>query len=325
MFLSLLATLLVTVGAKTIVEVAQGTGNHTVLVEAVTKANLADTLSGAGPFTVFAPTDQAFTNALEALGLTKKQLLDKPDLAEILKYHVLSGKVLSTALKPEQSPATVQGAKVAITKAAKVKFADAEVTLADVEASNGVVHVIDKVVLPPTIVDIVKSSADHTVLVEAVVKANLADTLSGAGPFTVFAPTDQAFTNALKALNLTKEELLDKSDLADILKYHVLSGKVLSTDLEATQSPATVQGAEVTITKDGSEVKFADASVSTADIVAGNGVIHVIDKVVLPPAGDSTSVAGDSTSVAGDEASGAPSVGKALACAVAIGTAVFLS
>jgi len=202
------------------------------------------------------------------------------------KYHVLSGKVMSADLQPTQHPATVQGAKVAITKGAKVKFADAEVTQADVEASNGVVHVIDKVVLPPTVVDIAKGSADHTVLVEALVKANLVNTLDGTGPFTVFAPTDQAFTNALTALGLTKTQLLDKADLADILKYHVLSGKVMSADLQPTQNPATVQGAKVTITKDGSTVKFAEATVNPADIVASNGVVHVIDKVVLPPAVD---------------------------------------
>merc|ERR1712032_1292133 len=235
----------------------------------------------------FAPTDQAFTNALTALGLTKTQLLDKADLADTLKYHELRGKVMSADLQPTQHPATVQGAKVAITKGAKVKFADAEVTQADVEASNGVVHIIDKVVLPPTVVDIAKGSADHTVLVEAIVKANLQDTLSGTGPFTVFAPTDQAFTDALAALGLTKQQLLDKPDLAEILKYHVLSGKVMSADLQPTQNPATVQGAKVTITKDGSTVKFAEATVKMT-VVASNGVVHVIDKVVLPPSTTTT-------------------------------------
>merc|ERR1712183_388069 len=109
--------------------------------------------------------------------------------------------------------------------------------MGDIVASNGVIHVIDKVVLPPTIVDIAKGSANHKILVEAVVKANQAGTLSGAGPFTVFAPTDKAFADALAALTLTKDQLLDRDDLADILKYHVLSGKVMSTALKATQSP----------------------------------------------------------------------------------------
>lgn len=322
-------------GADNIVEVAQSTGNHTVLVEAVTKANLVETLSSAGPFTVFAPTDTAFTNALTALGLSKQQLLDKPDLAEILKYHVLSGKVMSGNLQAEQTPATVQGATVAITKGEKVKFADAEVTTADVEASNGVVHIIDKVVLPPTIVDLASASATHTVLVEALVKADLVDALSGIGPFTVFAPTDTAFTDALTALQITKQELLDKADLVDILKYHVLSGsKIMSTDLQATQSPATLQGATVTITKNASTVKFAEATVNPADIVASNGVVHVIDRVVLPPAagtGGTTGNTGGGTtgstggSTTGNTISDAPRaamVSGALVCIILIGAAV---
>merc|ERR1712222_253549 len=140
------------------------------------------------------------------------------------------------------------------------------------------------------VVDVAQCTGTHTVLVEALTKAKLVDTLSGTGPFTVFAPTDQAFTNALTALGLTKTQLLDKADLADILKYHVLSGKVMSADLQQTQDPATVQGAKVTITKLPTvakvTVKFAEATVNPADIVASNGVVHVIDKVVLPPAVD---------------------------------------
>jgi len=225
---------------------------------------------------------------------------------------------MSSDLKASQSPATVQGATVTITKSAQgVKYADATVTAADVVAANGVVHVIDRVVLPPTIVNIAQSSDSHTVLVEALTKAKLVDTLSGAGPFTVFAPTDKAFTDALTALGVTKEQLLDRADLADILKYHVLSGKIMSSDLKASQSPATVQGATVTITKSDQGVKYADATVTAADVVAANGVVHVIDMVVLPPA-DSPSPnpsAGDLT------ASGASALHGALAVALAMATA----
>merc|ERR1711971_944748 len=248
----------------TVVDLAQGTGSHTILVEALTKANLVDTLKGTGPFTVFAPTDDAFTAALSALGITKQQLLDKADLADILKYHVLSGKTESSALSASQSVPTLQGASVTITKdGSVVTYADAKVTAADVAASNGVVHVIDKVVLPPTtVVDIAQGTGSHTVLVEALTKANLVDTLKGTGPFTVFAPTDTAFIAALSALGITKQQLLDKADLADILKYHVLSGKTESSALSGSQSVPTVQGALVTITKDGSAVKYADATVT---------------------------------------------------------------
>merc|ERR1711976_920255 len=179
-----------------------------------------------------------------------------------------------------------------------VKFADATVTTADVETSNGVIHVIDKVVLPPApaaqdIVQTALSTGNHGILAEALTKANLVATLQGAGPFTVFAPTDTAFSNALAALGISKQELLDRSDLADILKYHVLAGKTLSGALTASQNVNTLQGKAVTITKDGATVKYGDALVTTADVNTSNGVIHVIDKVVLPPSDTATPATND--------------------------------
>jgi uncharacterized surface protein with fasciclin (FAS1) repeats len=179
---------------------------------------------------------------------------------------------------------------VTITKAANgvVRFATATVEAADVDCSNGVIHVIDAVVLPPAGMDIVataQGTGTHTVLVEALTKANLVTALQGTGPFTVFAPTDAAFTAALTALGITKQQLLDRADLADILKYHVISGsKIRAADLSETQSPETLEGQTVTITKDANGVvKFATATVGPADVECSNGVIHVIDAVVLPP------------------------------------------
>merc|ERR1712050_482983 len=160
-----------------IVETAMGTGSHGILVEALTKANLVATLKGAGPFTVFAPTDTAFSNALTALGVTKQQLLERADLPDILKYHVLSGKFMSTALIASQDVDTLEGQQVTITNdGSSVRFADATVTAADVEASNCVIHVIDKVVLPPAaakqdIVEIAMGTGNHGILAEALTKA----------------------------------------------------------------------------------------------------------------------------------------------------------
>jgi len=195
---------------------------------------------------------------------------------------------MAADLQASQTPATLQGQTVTITKdGAVVKFATATVTGADVDCSNGVIHVIDAVVLPPAPVDIVAtalSTGNHGVLAEALTKANLVTALQGTGPFTVFAPTDAAFTAALTALSITKQQLLDRADLADILKYHVISGsKIMAADLQASQTPATLQGQTVTITKDGAVVKFATATVTGADVDCSNGVIHVIDAVVLPP------------------------------------------
>merc|ERR1711907_889018 len=228
---------------------------------------------------------------LAALKIDKAALLARSDLADILKYHVVPGKIMAADLQASQAPATVQGLKVLVEKSSTgVTFGGAKVTTADIPCANGVIHIIDAVVLPPSmnIVQTAQASADFSVLVEAVGKANLATALSQPGPFTVFAPTNAAFTAALAALNITKTELLARTDLADILKYHVLSGKIMAADLKGHQTPATLQGQTVMVHKDASGVSFGGAKVTGADIACSNGVIHQIDKVVLPPAGTTT-------------------------------------
>jgi transforming growth factor-beta-induced protein len=312
--------------ASNIVDTAVA-ANFTILAEALTKANLVTTLKGTGPFTVFAPTDAAFAAALTTLNITKAQLLNRTDLAAILKYHVVSGSVNSTALTNGMTPATVQGSNLTIgINGSTVSVNTAKVTSADVMCSNGVIHIIDKVLLPPTpaptlaptpspaptpaptaaptaaptsaptaaptagssalkdIVDTAVGAGSFTVLAEALTKADLVTTLKGTGPFTVFAPTDAAFAAALTALGATKAELLAREDLKAILTYHVVSGTVKSTDLSNGMEAATVQGAKVTITIDGTTVKVGDAKVTAADVMCSNGVIHIIDKVLLPPA-----------------------------------------
>jgi len=310
--MTLVSLLVVTCDSLTIVETAQATADVSVLVEAVVAANLVTTLNGTGPFTVFAPTNAGFTAALTALSIDKTALLARTDLPDILKYHVLPGKIMAADLMASQTPATVQGSMVMVEKSATgVTFGGAKVTSADVACDNGVVHVIDGVVLPPSmnVVQTAQATADFSVLVEAVVKANLATTLSGTGPFTVFAPTNAAFTAALTNLKITKEELLARSDLADILKYHVLSGKIMSTDLQASQTPVTLQGSTIAVMKGTSGVTFGGAKVTMADTACSNGVIHTIDTVVLPPAGGTT---GTLTSLAASKSVAAVAVSVAM-------------
>merc|ERR1712241_1407096 len=184
-------------------------GNFTVLVEALQTAGLVDALQGAGPFTVFAPTDAAFTALLGSLGVTKAELLARDDLADILKYHVVSGSITSTDLAPMQDVITLEGSQLTVAKdGSTVKAGSAGVSTADISCSNGVIHVIDAVLLPPVLLlppvpDIVEtaiSAGNFTVLVEALETAGLVDALKGAGPFTVFAPTDAAFTALLDTL-----------------------------------------------------------------------------------------------------------------------------
>ena len=305
-------------GPGTIVDVAVGAGSFETLVAAVTEAGLVDTLSGEGPFTVFAPTDDAFAAALDALGLTAEELLANPALADILTYHVVAGEVdAATAISLDgQSAATVQGEEIAISvvDGSVVINDSATVVSADVAASNGIIHVIDAVILPPsiaevllggdmeeeddmaeeeamdepgTIVDVAVGAGSFETLVAAVQAAGLVETLSGEGPFTVFAPTDDAFAAALDALGLTAEELLANPALADILTYHVVAGEVdaaTAISLDG-QSAATVQGEEIAISVvDGSVVINDSATVVSADVAASNGIIHVIDTVLLPPA-----------------------------------------
>jgi transforming growth factor-beta-induced protein len=170
---------------------------------------------------------------------------------------------------------------------------DSQVVITDIETSNGVIHVIDSVLLPPaeegammekTIVDVAIADGRFNTLAAALTAADLVDTLKGEGPFTVFAPTDDAFA-ALPAGtldNLLKPE--NKQALTDILLYHVVSGKVMAADVVGLTSAPTVLGKDITITvKDGKVFLNDTVQVIITDIEASNGVIHVIDAVLLPP------------------------------------------
>lgn len=135
-----------------------------------------------------------------------------------------------------------------------------------------------------TIVDVAGGNPDFSILVAAVTKAGLAETLSGTGPFTVFAPTNAAFEATLKDAGLTQDQLLASPDLAKILTYHVLPSKVMAADITGTLNPATVEGQNLEVALDGGSVKVGPtAKVAQADVAASNGVIHAIDSVLLPP------------------------------------------
>ena len=281
--LSLLMTM--TLSSQTVVDIIVNSNDHNTLEAAVIAAELADDLSGEGPFTVFAPTDEAFGALPDG---TVDALLQDPtgNLAKILLYHVANGTALSTDLSHGQTVTTLLGQNIEVSVNNEGVFInEARVILADIPAENGVVHVIDAVILPPaaTVVDVVVNSPVHNTLEAAVIAAELADDLSGAGPFTVFAPTDEAF-EALP--DGTVDALLQDptGDLAKILLYHVAAGEALSSSLANGQAVTTLlgQGIEVTINNEG--VFINDAQVSIADIRTFNGVVHVIDAVILPPA-----------------------------------------
>jgi uncharacterized surface protein with fasciclin (FAS1) repeats len=290
----------------TLAEVATSAG-FSSLVAAADKAGLVAALSDPNAdLTVFAPTDVAFTSLAKSLGFADANAmvaaLDGPTLAKILTYHVLPTKESAAELIaggatqatlyefPAGTPTTLAVDTTSSVKLTDAALNQATVTRANVAASNGVIHVIDKVLVPPGVLNVVQMAQSNpvfSVLVEAVVKADLAGALSGAGPFTVFAPTNDAFSAALVELSTTKEALLANPALADILTYHVVGGDVRAADVVALSKPAavtTLQGSSFSVDAslaitDGNGRK---ATLLATDVIASNGVIHVIDKVLLP-------------------------------------------
>ena len=274
---------------STIVETAVAAGSFKTLVAAVQAAGLVETLNGTGPFTVFAPTDEAFAK----LPAGTLEMLLKPEnkakLAAILTYHVVPGAVKAADVVKLKTAGTVNGQRVDIkVDGAKVTVDGAAVTATDIACSNGVIHVIDTVILPVdgTIVDVAAKNGSFNTLVAAVKAAGLVETLSGKGPFTVLAPTDAAFAKLPAG---TLEMLLkpeNKKQLVDILSYHVVPGVAAYSDavVKMTEVP-TVLGSPIAVKVVGGKVMLNGATVVTADVEATNGVIHVVDTVILPAAG----------------------------------------
>lgn len=297
----------------------------TVLLAAVQAADpaIAEALSDPdGVYTVFAPTDAAFVALLEELGMTAEEVLANTDLLnEVLLYHVVPGLFYAedvVALDGALLGTVLPGAALSVSVTDDGAFVnDSTIVNTDIEAANGVVHVIDAVLVPDMGDDMMDEEMDEemmddsvsiaetviaaasadapqfTVLLQAVVAAGLDGLLTDGGPFTVFAPTDEAFVAALDALGLTAEELLADTDtLAAVLAYHVVPGTFYAEDVLAVadamegefEIATALSGTTVTISFDGTNVFVNDATVVSTDIEASNGVIHVIDSVILPPA-----------------------------------------
>jgi len=286
---------------RNIVQTAQALPQFSILVEAVVAANLQGALSGPGPLTVFAPTNDAFAALLTELGITKQQLLaNVPLLTRVLTYHVANGRALRADIVPGSPIGTLQGSSLTIDSMLAItdqRARSSRITATDVLASNGVIHVIDRVILPlpaENIVQTALAAPQFSTLVAAVQAAGLANALSGPGPLTVFAPTNDAFAALLTELGITQEALLANVPLlTQVLTYHVLPNRQLSGAVAAaagnTQGFATLQGARVTVAA--APLRLVDArgrsaGITAVDTFASNGVIHTIDRVILPPAGN---------------------------------------
>ncbi len=277
---------------RNIVEVAQNTPELSILVEAVVAAGLAPALS-TGTLTVFAPTNAAFAALLTELGVTKEALLaNKPLLTAVLTYHVLGSTVVRADVPLGKAITPLSGGFFKIENAGGLKVTDGRnrvtnITTTDIQASNGVVHLVDRVLLPADkdIVATASALPDFSILVEAVAAAGLVGTLQGAGPFTVFAPTNAAFAALLMELGVTKEALLaDEALLTTVLTYHVIPARVLKAEVPLNTPIATVQGQTLTVNASLviTDQRMRQSGIVAADVFASNGVIHVVDKVILP-------------------------------------------
>ena len=297
-------------GQQNVVDVAVEQG-FTVLAAFATAAELVDTLATTQGITVFAPTDEAFL----ALGATVPDVVAnlntpqwQPHLQDVLAYHVVPSEVPSSAVTDGLTANALNGEALSFTVNDEGVFVNenTQVTVVDVAADNGIIHVVDSVLIPSwvsnSIVDRAVASPDLTTLVDLVVKAELAETLSGAGPYTVFAPTDAAFVEFLGEGADTSA--LDTALVTDILTYHVVEGIYTASQVTDGLTLTTIQGEDITFTVADSAMVNGETIVAT-DILANNGIVHVIDGVLSPPkkeaADDMSSTMEDETTMEKEE------------------------
>ncbi|MEM1043377.1 MAG: fasciclin domain-containing protein [Bacteroidota bacterium] len=271
---------------QNIVELAQATPDLSTLVTALIEAELVATLQGPGPFTVFAPVNSAF----DALGAEIVGRLLEDDnqalLQKVLTYHVVPGRILAADLMDGQMPTTVEGSTLEIDLDGGPTVNGVDIIATDILATNGVVHLIDEVLLQNLDVVDVAVVQGFSTLATALTEAELITTLRGDGPFTVFAPTNDAFDALLGDLEITVEELLARDDLGDILTYHVVEVEAFSGDLIDGQVLTTIEGSTLEVDITGGVISLIGETntvvVGPADLDASNGVVHAIDAVLLP-------------------------------------------
>ena len=270
---------------QSILDAAMGLADFSSLVAALAKTNLASTFMMDGAYTVFAPTNDAFASFLESNNLSFEELTAEA-LAPILKYHVIGSEVMSASLSTGYMNTlyeAIEGNPVTLfvkVDGSVMLNGSVHVTAADVEASNGVIHVIDGVLTPASVVDIAVNNGSFTQLVEAVAKAGLVETLSGTGPFTVFAPTDDAFAQLYADLGVSGIEEISAETLIPILQYHVVAGNLLSGDL--SEGDVETLNGKFSLSLAGPVTINGTSTVVATDIQGTNGVVHAIDEVLLP-------------------------------------------
>lgn len=308
-----------TASAADIVDTAVAAGSFQTLAAALSAADLVEALKGDGPFTVFAPTDEAFAKLPAGTVETLLNPENKGQLTGILTYHVVPGKVLAKDVVSLSGATTLNGQRIDIRTVDGVQVDNANVVKTDIICDNGVIHVIDAVILPASdnIAVTAEKAGSFSTLLAAAKAAGLVDALTGEGPLTVFAPTDEAFAKLPEGTvaSLLKPENRDK--LASILKYHVVSGRVYSDQALAAGSADTLEGSAVKIRVQDGKAVVNNAQLMTTDLDCSNGVIHVIDAVLLPEKPQQNAAINSRYMIASAIAQGAPlyNSGHASACA----------
>lgn len=290
---------------NTIADLVDDNANLSILEDALDRAGLTATLDGSTNYTVFAPTNQAFTAFLQANGYANLNAVPVATLKEILLNHVIEGKVVSSGINTGYVKTLAKGSAsssntismfintasgVVINGGASNK--GATVTDADVMASNGVVHIVGNVIALPTVTSHAIANPNFSILVQALTREDQPDfagILSGSAnaPFTVFAPTNDAFASLLTELDLSGLAAVPQATLENVLKYHVVAGQnVLAASLTDNMMVPTFQGSSFTVNLEGgASITDGNARVSNVvatDVQASNGVIHAINKVLLP-------------------------------------------
>lgn len=274
---------------ETIVDVAKGNAQFSTLVQALTITGLDKALENkSASFTVFAPTNAAFTSLLAELGVSSLNDVSKATLSNILLYHVLDGAQMAASIKTGYFKTLAKGAGTDTNLSMYIDMSNtminnrAKITSTDIKADNGVIHVIDKVILPQSVVDIAVTNPTFSLLVEALTKADLVTTLSGDGPFTVFAPTNAAFEALFTALGVSGIADLSKEALTPILLAHVVSDNVTSGQLTNGDVQTLNTDKKIKINTSNGVTIDGNIKVTLADVQGTNGVVHVIDKVIVP-------------------------------------------
>lgn len=271
---------------KDIVDTAVGAGKFKTLAAALGAAGLVETMKGPGPFTVFAPTDEAFAKLPKGTVETLLKPENKGQLTAILTHHVVAGKIMAADVVKVKGAVALSGQRLDVDAGSKGVVVDgAKVSATDIVCSNGVIHIIDTVMMPATdnIPTVADKAGSFKTLLAAAKAGGLVETLRGEGPLTVFAPTDEAFAKLGNTVaDLLKPENKDK--LVSILTYHVVKGRVYSEDAVKAKAATTVQGGSIKISVSDKGAFVNESKLVKTDIDASNGVIHVIDAVLLPPA-----------------------------------------